>query len=199
MGYLKENAKRQGAKEPKPFQEADVYEKPTGQRVGGWIRSKIQGDPEIKQARVTAERKGRLERAEREGYARGVGQYATKKERGEYGIPEQPRQTSGGRTGFRTTMKHSDDIFGWSSNGGGGAGIGLGFGFGDEPKRTAPPMRKTVYNPRTGKVETYEPIQQKQIEHDNGPNISIGFDAFGGPPGLSKKKGQHEKHPYDLF
>jgi|WetSurMetagenome_2_1015567.scaffolds.fasta_scaffold19465_6 hypothetical protein len=188
---------------PQPYKEADVYERPTASRVGNWIKDKIRGDPEIRQTQQAAERKGRLERAEREGYARGVGSYATKKERGDYGIPEQQR-SGGARPGFRSTMKRSDDIFGWSGSGG-----GIGLGFGDEPrKQVAPPMRKTVYNPRTGKVETYEPIQSQQPKHPQesgdfimGPGTSQinNSDFILGPAGLNGKKNKAERHPYDIF
>jgi hypothetical protein len=191
--------------EPESYKEADVYERPTASRVGSWIKDKIRGDPEIRQTQQAAERKGRLERAEREGYARGVGSYATKKERGEYGIPEQQR-SGGARPGFRSTMKRSDDIFGWS---GGVSGPSLGMGFGDEPRRqTAPPTRVTEYNPRTGKIRTIEQIQSQQPKHPQdtddfimGPGTSQinNSDFILGPAGLNGKKNKTERHPYDIF
>jgi hypothetical protein len=124
-----------------------------------------------------------------------------------YGKIQEPQQqrSGGARPGFRSTMKHSDDIFGWSS-GGGVAGLGLGFG--DEPrKQVAPPMRKTVFNPRTGKVETYEPIQQPHQRPQETGDFIMGTGSeridnsnfILGPTGLSNKKNKTEKHPYDIF
>ena len=107
--------------------------------------------------------------------------------------------SSGGKPGFRSTIKKSDGIFGWSGTGGlNGPSIGL-FG-GAAPKRpiTAPVRTRTIMP--NGKVVISEPIQQQPHHESNEGNsgMGIGINDFMGPSGLNKK-GKKEKHPYDLF
>ena len=145
-------------------------------------------DPEVKAAKEAAYREGRLQRAQKEGLAKGLGpQYS----------PPAPGQRTGGRksASWSPDWKTAGNMF----SGGGGAGNYDPFGMGGvEKPKAAPPMRTTRIS-RSGQVTIQEQIQPstpKQESQSWDPWVMPG--AYGGMQ-KQRKKGQYEKDPHDFI
>jgi hypothetical protein len=138
-------------------------------------------DPEIKAAEEAAYREARLERAQKEGRAKGLGVQATSASR-------QTPQRAGGKYNYKLPK---GDFF----TGGFGGSSGF-WGPSEQQQKPAPPM-ETVKISKSGGVTIHRPIQpQRSMQAQENPydfwNLS-GIPA--GATGANRKKNERDYDP----